>query len=160
MLSKIFNHLIRTDDDGRVPRRILAPHSFLQGGCQMMTRLTPSAAYLGIALGFILAPAVSKAQQADFKAAVAAKIAAGQEARAHMTPDAANPVGTFISFDVPGAVNGTYPYSIDPAGTIYGISFDANFIGHGFVRASNGTITTFAVPGAVNGLSPPFAVSP
>jgi hypothetical protein len=125
----------------------------------MMSQSTPRAAYLGVALGLMLAPAVSEAQQVNLKAAVEAKVAAGKTASARTTPDAASSVGTFISFDVPGAVNGTFPYSIDPAGAIAGIYFDANFIGHGFIRASNGTITTFNVPGAVNGLFAPLASS-
>jgi hypothetical protein len=130
----------------------------------MMTQLTLRAAYLGIALSLMLAPAVSGAQQVDLKAAVAAKAAAGQEARAHTTPDAANSVGTFISFDVPGAgtgfTQGTYPFSINPAGTISGVFIDANFLYHGFLRASNGTITKFDVAGAVGGLSAPWVINP
>src|SRR5262249_21425603 len=59
--------------------------------------------------------------------------------------------GTFITFDIPDATNGTFPVGINPAGVITGTYFDASFVSHCFVRAKNGTITTFDVPGAVNG---------
>src|SRR5260370_36173996 len=57
-----------------------------------------------------------------------------------------SPQATFITFDVPGAleaVNG-----INPAGAITGWYFEANFVGHGFLRAPDGTITTFDPPGS------------
>ena len=56
--------------------------------------------------------------------------------------------GTITTFDVPGAVNGTFPSSINPMGTITGSYTDASFEPHGFVRALNGLITTFDPPGA------------
>jgi hypothetical protein len=46
-----------------------------------------------------------------------------------------------------GRFQGTSPTSINPAGTITGYYYDANGVGHGFVRRSNGTATTFDVPG-------------
>ena len=60
--------------------------------------------------------------QADLDAAAAAKARAGREALTHAPIDSQAPkaVGTFIKFDVPGAVNGTYPASINPAGAITG----------------------------------------
>ena len=61
---------------------------------------------------------------------------------------------TFITFDAPGSVNGTYPSGINQAGVITGALFDVNFVGHGFLRAKYGTITTFDVPGAINGTYP------
>jgi hypothetical protein len=61
---------------------------------------------------------------------------------------------TFITFDAPGSVNGTYPSGINTAGVITGTLLDVNFVGHGFLRAKNGTITTFDVPGAINGTYP------
>ena len=61
------------------------------------------------------------------------------------------PEGTIITFDVPGAVNGTYPAGINPMGTITGGYVDASFVSHGFVRALNGLITTFDPPGAGTG---------
>ena len=53
-----------------------------------------------------------------------------------------------ITFDAPGAVNGTSPTSINPRGSITGYYFDANFVPHGFLRAKNGSFTTFDAPGA------------
>jgi hypothetical protein len=64
-------------------------------------------------------------------------------------------VGTFVTFDVPGAVNGTLPASINNGGAItgnYGDNVGSGF--HGFIRAANGTFVTFDVPGAVNGTFP------
>jgi hypothetical protein len=55
---------------------------------------------------------------------------------------------TFVTFDVPGAVE-TTPSGINPGGAIAGGYLDASFLGHGFVRASDGTFTTFDPPGAV-----------
>jgi hypothetical protein len=61
---------------------------------------------------------------------------------------------SFIVFDVPGAgrgtLQGTIPISINAAGDITRIYFDAiNFpLAHGFLRAADGTITEFDVPGA------------
>jgi hypothetical protein len=43
---------------------------------------------------------------------------------------------------------GTYPESINLDGTITGYFFDANWVGHGFLRTRDGTITTFDAPGA------------
>jgi hypothetical protein len=61
---------------------------------------------------------------------------------------------TFITFDAPGSVNGTYPSGINTAGVITGTLLDVNFVGHGFLRTKNGTITTFDVPDAINGTYP------
>jgi hypothetical protein len=41
---------------------------------------------------------------------------------------------TFTTFDVPGAVLGTVPTAINPAGTITGYYVDASFVSHGFIR--------------------------
>jgi hypothetical protein len=46
------------------------------------------------------------AQQADLDAAAAAKAAAGREALTRAHADVPGPVGTFITFDVPGTVFG------------------------------------------------------
>jgi hypothetical protein len=59
--------------------------------------------------------------------------------------------GTYTTFDAPGAVNGTFPFAINPAGAITGFYYDANFVSHGFLRAGDGTLTTFDDPGAVYG---------
>lgn len=61
-------------------------------------------------------------------------------------------VGTFTTFDAPGAGTnmfaGTSGTSIDAAGDIVGIYTDNNNLAHGFFRAANGTITTFDAPAA------------
>ena len=62
--------------------------------------------------------------------------------------------GAITTFDVPGAVNGTFPNGINPGETITGTYTDATGVNQGFVREKNGSITTFDVPGAVNGASP------
>src|SRR5215469_6712297 len=59
--------------------------------------------------------------------------------------------GMITTFDVPGAVNGTFPANINPMETITGGYVDASFVGHGFVRGLNGVITTFDAPGAGTG---------
>lgn len=76
--------------------------------------------------------------------------------------------GSFTTFDVPGAGGaGTGPYPgtaasfVDPAGAIAGFYTDANYAGHGFVRAPDGTITTFDAPGAGTGTNQgTFVVTP
>ena len=60
-------------------------------------------------------------------------------------------MGDVITFDVPGAVNGTQPSGINSAGVIVGVYADTNFVGHGFLRARDGSFTTFDVPGDVFG---------
>jgi hypothetical protein len=100
-------------------------------------------------------------QQAEFRAAAEAKAAAGRAARAPAAtavPRANAAVGTFTTFDAPGAVFGTFPTGINPAAAITGFYFDANFGGHGFLRLSNGIITTFDAPGAVGTF--PDSISP
>ena len=52
-----------------------------------------------------------------------------------------------ITFDVPGAVNGTLAIAINPQGTIAGLYIDS-VAGHGYVRARDGSFITFDVPGA------------
>ncbi len=90
------------------------------------------------------------------EAAAAAKAAAGREARSDSSFDSPRPKaeGTFISFDAPGAVTGTFPSSINPSGAITGYYSDENFVGHGFVRNHNGTFITFDVPNDVFGTYP------
>jgi predicted membrane protein len=62
---------------------------------------------------------------------------------------------TFTTFDAPGAgtgaLQGTFPISINTTGTVAGIYSDASNLTHGFVRAANGTITDFDAPGAGTG---------
>jgi hypothetical protein len=70
--------------------------------------------------------------------------------------------GTFTTFDAPGAgtasFQGTAAAAINPAGAITGQYFDANNVGHGFLRAPNGTFTTFDPPGSLN--TYPRAINP
>jgi hypothetical protein len=65
------------------------------------------------------------------------------------------PNGTITTFDAPGAgtgpFQGTFPFNINPAGTIAGDYTDASGVAHGFVRAPGGIITTFDAPGAGTG---------
>jgi hypothetical protein len=133
----------------------------------MMTRSTPCTAVLGIVLGLMLIPVVSGelyAQHPDLDAAAAAKAAAGREALSHPATNPPGPkaVGTFITFDAPGAGTGfdqgTFPSSISPTGAITGYYFDANFVAHGFLRAPNGIITTFDIPGGTSTF--PSSISP
>jgi len=65
---------------------------------------------------------------------------------------------TFTTIDPPGS-QGTSPVGINPAGQIVGNYFDANFVTHGFVRATDGAITSFDAPGA--GIATfPVAITP
>ena len=98
----------------------------------------------------------SVGQQADIDAAAAAKAAAGREALSHAPTNAPGPktVGTFITFDAPGAFQGTFPSSISQGGAITGYYFDANSVGHGFLRAKKGNSITFDAPGALQGTFP------
>jgi hypothetical protein len=50
------------------------------------------------------------------------------------------------SFDVPGAVNGMSPTSINDLGEITGYYFDSNNFEHGFLRKANGRIVPFDPP--------------
>src|ERR1035438_3440214 len=54
----------------------------------------------------------------------------------------------FITFDAPGAANGTVANFISPVGAIVGWYSDANNAIHGFVRNPDGVFTTIDVPGA------------
>ncbi|SRR5713226_5265785 len=68
------------------------------------------------------------------------------------------PDGTFTTFDAPGAVFGTRPSSINPAGAITGSYTDASFGGHGFLRAPDGAFTTFDPPGSAGTI--PQSINP
>jgi hypothetical protein len=62
---------------------------------------------------------------------------------------------TIITFDVPGAVNGTFPQGLNNDGVVTG--FYADNVGsgsHGFLRDAGGVFKTFDVPGATFGTSP------
>jgi uncharacterized repeat protein (TIGR03803 family) len=68
--------------------------------------------------------------------------------------------GTFTTFDVPGANPATssssafnpiyhgFGVSINDTGAIAGAYLDADGVGHGFLRATDGTFTSFDAPGA------------
>jgi hypothetical protein len=65
----------------------------------------------------------------------------------------ANGTASFATFDAPGAGTslneGTFPASINTAGDVAGMYFDAKNAYHGFLRAAaTGAITAFDVPGA------------
>ncbi|MGO8734754.1 MAG: chitobiase/beta-hexosaminidase C-terminal domain-containing protein [Terriglobia bacterium] len=66
-------------------------------------------------------------------------------------------VGTFTVFDAPGAATtvlaGTAGITINAAGDVTGIYFDANHVAHGFVRTAAGAMTTFDAPDAGTGLT-------
>ena len=57
------------------------------------------------------------------------------------------PNGIITEFDPTGSVF-TDTNAINAVGAITGFYFDANFVGHGFLRATDGTITSFDAPGA------------
>jgi hypothetical protein len=94
------------------------------------------------------------AQRANFAMAAASKAEAGREALTYALADVPGRLNSFVTFDVPGAINGTHPSSFNPAGAITGYYNDSNFLGHGFLRNNDGTFITFDVPGAVNGTYP------
>jgi hypothetical protein len=97
-------------------------------------------------------PVAAKAAAA--RAAAAAKLAAAKGATVGqaITIPPSTAVGTFVTFDVPGAGNGTSPASINSSGAITGSYGDNIGSGsHGFIRAADGSFVTFDVPGAVNG---------
>jgi hypothetical protein len=56
--------------------------------------------------------------------------------------------GSFVFFDMPGAVNGTYPGSINDRGDVTGSWWDDQVLAHGFIRTADGTVTSFDFPGA------------
>jgi len=78
---------------------------------------------------------------------IPSKPAADLEARATYTPPPPTAAGTFVTFDVPGAVNGTFPAAINDFGVVVGYYGDKAGSGsHGFVRtnwapSSNSTFT-------------------
>jgi hypothetical protein len=123
----------------------------------MTTGTTLRTASLSIALGLIFVPVLSgpsQAQRVDLNAAAKAKAQAGREALSLPPADPPGPktVGTFITFDAPGAGTGggqgTFPASINQSGDVTGYYLDANFLQHGFLLAKNGAFTTFDAPGA------------
>ena len=54
----------------------------------------------------------------------------------------------FVTFDAPGAVNGTYVTSINDRGEAAGFYVDADNVVHALLRSPQGVITTFDAPGA------------
>ena len=65
--------------------------------------------------------------------------------------------GTITTFDapdagnVPGSLQGTYPFGINTNGAITGWYVDAADVSHGFVRNKHGELVEFDVPGAGTG---------
>ena len=56
--------------------------------------------------------------------------------------------GSFTTFDVPGAVNGTTPLYVNDSGAIVGYALDANLLFHAFLRHPNGRFSVFVGPGS------------
>jgi hypothetical protein len=109
----------------------------------------------------VFGPAFGGAHGEDHVAGakVWAKGVAGRQALARAPGvRAANAVGVFTTFDVPGAgtggAQGTSPRAINPEGAITGWYADSNYGYHGFLRAAGGVFATFDAPGAVNGTIP------
>ena len=65
--------------------------------------------------------------------------------------------GVITTFDsphagnVPGSLQGTYPFGINASGAITGWYVDEANVNHGFVRDKHGAIVEFDVPGAGTG---------
>ena len=61
------------------------------------------------------------------------------------------------TFDAPcagtGSFQGTIPRSISPLGVVTGYCVDADFVTHGFLRATDGALTVFDAPHAGTGAS-------
>jgi hypothetical protein len=59
---------------------------------------------------------------------------------------------TITTFDAPGAgtgaFQGTFPFCVDPSGTVIGRTRDAGDVRHGFIRFAQGSYTIFDAPGA------------
>jgi hypothetical protein len=70
------------------------------------------------------------------------------------------------TFDAPGAIrvagsfDGTFPSSINNAGTITGIYVDANTLYHGFLRSPGGEFTSLDAPGAGTSVGTRFRMFP
>jgi hypothetical protein len=62
---------------------------------------------------------------------------------------------TYTTFDIPDARD-IFLNGINPAGMITGGYFDANLVGHGFLRTPDGTITAIDAPGS----AAPFGTNP
>src|SRR5215472_10697555 len=70
---------------------------------------------------------------------------------------------TFITFDVPGAAEGTFPDAINPAGVITGDYLDASSLNHSFLRDRDGTFITYDPPDMIgsvaNSINPAGAIA-
>src|ERR1700746_3007171 len=64
-----------------------------------------------------------------------------------------------ITFDAPGATNGTLAIAINPGGTCAGLYIDS-VGGHGYVRSRDGSFITFDVPGAGPDKGQPQSINP
>jgi hypothetical protein len=60
----------------------------------------------------------------------------------------------FISIDVPGAANGTYPFGVNGRGQVVGYYYIDPFTAHGFLRDTDGSLVTIDLPGATRGTLP------
>src|ERR1039458_677672 len=81
-------------------------------------------------------------------------IAGTQDPQLSNSPAHNDDGGTYVTFDAPGAVNGTLALAINPAGAVTGYGSDVNFNGIGFLRDRSGNMTTVEVPGAGGGTYP------
>jgi hypothetical protein len=141
-----------------------AKRNVKRGVAMIRTRVLKLASVLTLVFGLQFVYGLqSYAQQPDLDAASAAKAAAGQAALSHRALDAASSVGTavgtFITFDAPGAVHGTVPYSINATGAVTGAYTDASSLTHGFLRDINGAYSTFDIPGDVYGTVTPLSIN-
>ncbi len=112
------------------------------------------AAAAGVLLLVVATPSYGQEMETLIAHAAEAKAAAGREAQAqgHIEFPVAASVGTFTTFDVPGAGTGsgqgTSPVAINAAGLVTGSYSDTSGVGHGFLRRPNGSIVTFDPPGS------------
>ena len=97
----------------------------------MTTRTRRRIALLGVTLGMIFVPVLSRVAPAHANA----------------------PQGTVVSFDIPGCARDIIPTGINPAGAIAGTCITVinnNFVFFGFVRTPDGKITLISVPGSTS----------
>ncbi len=100
---------------------------------------------------------------------VASAITAASIAASAQSPLAVHPgsVGTFLTFDAPGAgtgyQQGTIPVTLNRKGAVTGRYIDSHNVYHGFVITLSGSVVTFDAPGAGTGNQQgtlPYGISP
>lgn len=60
----------------------------------------------------------------------------------------------FVSIEVPGAANGTYPFGINGRGQVVGYYYVDAFTPHGFLRETDGSLVPIDLAGATRGTLP------